>query len=63
VLITEGDVPRILAHLAEADASSGGGASARSASAPEEPVPGPEERRDASGAELGEPGETDALDG
>ncbi|MGH2891815.1 MAG: DNA translocase FtsK, partial [Solirubrobacteraceae bacterium] len=55
VLITEADVPRILAHLAEAD-SGGVGAAPK-------PAPAPEEPRDASGAELDEPGDTDASQG
>jgi DNA segregation ATPase FtsK/SpoIIIE, S-DNA-T family len=60
VLITEADVPRILAHLAEADSggSSGGGNGAAARPAPEAEPPG-----DAPRAELDEPGETDAFEG
>ncbi len=58
VLITEADVPRILAHLAEADGSGGGGGS----SAPK-PAAAPEEPLDSSGAELEQPGEPDAFEG
>jgi DNA segregation ATPase FtsK/SpoIIIE, S-DNA-T family len=55
VLITEADVPRILAHLAEADGGGGGGSS--------KPAAAPQEPRDATGAEQDEPGETDDLPG
>jgi len=55
VLISEADVPRILAHLAEAE---GGGASASSKA-----TPAPEDPVDESGAEQAEPGEPDALGG
>jgi S-DNA-T family DNA segregation ATPase FtsK/SpoIIIE len=61
VLITEADVPRILAHLAEADASSGGAAAPKSTPAAEDRAPAPEEPRGSSGAELDEPGENDAF--
>jgi S-DNA-T family DNA segregation ATPase FtsK/SpoIIIE len=54
VLITEADVPRILAHLAEAE-SGGGGAAPK-------PAPAPEEPPESSGAEFDEPGETDAFE-
>jgi S-DNA-T family DNA segregation ATPase FtsK/SpoIIIE len=49
VLVAEADVPRILAHLAEADAG-GGSAAPKPAAAPEEPL-------ESSGAELEPPGE------
>jgi hypothetical protein len=60
VLITEADVPRILAHLAEAGSggSSGAGSGAAARPAPEAEPPG-----DAPRAELDEPGETDAFEG
>jgi S-DNA-T family DNA segregation ATPase FtsK/SpoIIIE len=63
VLISEADVPRILAHLAEAESGGGGGAS-RAAPPPDAPAPSPvsEEPRDPSSAELDEPGETDTFD-
>ena len=54
VLITEADVPRILAHLAEAEGA-GPSASPKPAPAPEEPLGG-------SGADRAEPAEPDALD-
>ncbi len=56
VLIAEADVPRILAHLAEADGSGGGSSAPKPAAAPEEPL-------DSSGAELEQPGEPDAFEG
>ena len=66
VLITEADVPRILAHLAEAEsASSGGnsgGASGGGGTAPR-PAPEGEKPLDGPGAELDEPGETDEFPG
>jgi S-DNA-T family DNA segregation ATPase FtsK/SpoIIIE len=55
VLISEADVPRILAHLAEAD-SSGGGAASRS-------TPEVEQAPEAPDAELDEPGDSDGLRG
>jgi S-DNA-T family DNA segregation ATPase FtsK/SpoIIIE len=58
VLITEADVPRILAHLAEADGAGGGGGG----SAPK-PAAAPEDPLKSSGAELDEPGEPDASEG
>jgi DNA segregation ATPase FtsK/SpoIIIE, S-DNA-T family len=58
VLITEADVPRILAHLAEADGAGGGGGG----SAPK-PAAAPEDPLESSGAELDEPGEPDAFQG
>jgi S-DNA-T family DNA segregation ATPase FtsK/SpoIIIE len=56
VLIAEADVPRILAHLAEAD-SGGGSAAPKPAAAAEEAPP------DSSGAEPEEPGEPDVSEG
>jgi S-DNA-T family DNA segregation ATPase FtsK/SpoIIIE len=55
VLVAEADVPRILAHLAEAD-SGGGSAAPKPAAAPQEPL-------DSSGAELEEPGQPDVSEG
>jgi DNA segregation ATPase FtsK/SpoIIIE, S-DNA-T family len=57
VLIAEADVPRILAHLAEADSAGGGGGG----SAPK-PAAAPEEPLDSSAAELEEPGGPDAFE-
>jgi S-DNA-T family DNA segregation ATPase FtsK/SpoIIIE len=54
VLITEADVPRILAHLAEAEGAG--------PSAPPKPAPASEEPRGGSGAERAQPVEPDALD-
>ena len=55
VLISEADVPRILAHLAEADGGSGGGSAPKPAAAADEPL-------DSSGAEPDEPGEPEAFE-
>jgi DNA segregation ATPase FtsK/SpoIIIE, S-DNA-T family len=55
VLIAEADVPRILAHLAEADGGGGGG-SPKPAAAPQEPG-------EVTGGEQDGPGETDAFEG
>jgi S-DNA-T family DNA segregation ATPase FtsK/SpoIIIE len=55
VLISEADVPRILAHLAEADSSSGG--------ASPKPAPAPEPPPDSSATELEELGGTDVTEG
>jgi S-DNA-T family DNA segregation ATPase FtsK/SpoIIIE len=55
VLIAEADVPRILAHLAEADPAGGGTA--------RKPAAAPEELPDSPGAELEEPGGPDAVGG
>jgi S-DNA-T family DNA segregation ATPase FtsK/SpoIIIE len=58
VLITEADVPRILAHLAEADSSAGGGSGPATRPAPEA-----DEAVDEPRAERDEPGESDAFEG
>ncbi len=55
VLITEADVPRILAHLAEAESGGSGSAS--------KPAPAPEEPSGPSGAEADEPGQPDDFPG
>jgi DNA segregation ATPase FtsK/SpoIIIE, S-DNA-T family len=62
VLIGEADVPRILAHLAEAD-SGGSGGSGGATGAGARPAPEAEPPGDGPRAELDEPGETDAFEG